>query len=67
MTTEAAVAKLRETGDISTEMLAPLGISMDGFLRFAQYSAKQREAAVANLLAYIDAHGTAAIVARKGK
>lgn len=52
MTRDQAIAKLRETRELSTALLAPLGIPFEFFLRFAQVpSGPQTEAVIDKLIA----------------
>tara|TARA_Y100000034_G_C6781497_1_gene349352 strand:+ start:522 stop:710 length:189 start_codon:yes stop_codon:yes gene_type:complete len=46
MTKAQVLAELKETGELSTKMLAPLRIPFEGFLRFAQLSDEARERGV---------------------
>ena len=50
MTRDEALSQLRSTGEISTGMLAPLGLSMDQFLRYAQLPTHRQKAFVDVLL-----------------
>jgi len=50
MTREDAIAKLRATRQLSTDMLAPLGISFESFLRY-----DATPAVIDKMLAYFDA------------
>jgi hypothetical protein len=67
LTIDQAIAKLRETRTISTDMLGPLGIPFDGFLAFAQLSDAQAKAGIDRLLAHVDEHGTCAFAIRRGR
>ena len=51
MTRSEALMRLRDTRELSTGMLRPLGISFEAFLRYGQVSAETREKAVDALLA----------------
>ena len=56
MTRDQALVQLRQTGALSTAILAPLGVSMDQFLRYAQLPAASQKAFVDTLL--LRARGT---------
>lgn len=51
LTKEQAIVKLRETKELSTDLLEPLGISFESFLRFAQLSDARANAIVDKLIA----------------
>jgi hypothetical protein len=55
MTFEKAVEQLNNTRILSTELLEPLNISMEAFLRLGQMSQKQRDAAVERLIKKLNA------------
>jgi hypothetical protein len=63
MTRDEAYSQLRRTGEISTGMLAPLGMSMDQFLRYAQLPT-HRQKALVNVLLQRAATGSAARATR---
>ena len=50
MTYEKAVKQLNNTRVLSTDLLEPLNISFESFLRLGQMSQKQRDLAVARLI-----------------
>ena len=50
MTYEKAVKQLNETRTLSTDLLEPLNISFESFLRLGQMSQEQRDAAVERLI-----------------
>jgi len=50
MTYEKAVKQLNETRVLSTDLLEPLKISFESFLRLGQMSQEQRDAAVERLI-----------------
>ena len=55
MTYEKAVKQLNETRILSTDLLQPLNISMEAFLRLGQMSQDQRDAAVERLIKKLNA------------
>mgnify|MGYP005700247637 FL=1 len=50
MTYEKAVKQLNETRVLSTDLLEPLNISFESFLRLGQMSQEQRDVAVERLI-----------------
>ena len=50
MSKQKAIDKLRVSREISTDLLAPLGISLDGFLHYAQLSRENAESIVDALI-----------------
>ena len=50
MTYEKAVKQLNETHILSTDLLKPLGISFESFLRLGQMSQNQQDLAVKRLI-----------------
>ena len=50
MTYEKAVKQLNQTLTLSTDLLEPLNISFESFLRLGQMSQEQRDAAVERLI-----------------
>ena len=50
MTFEKAVKQLNNTRILSTDLLKPLNISFEAFLRLGQMSQEQRDAAVERLI-----------------
>ena len=50
MTYEKAVKQLNETRVLSTDLLEPLKISFESFLRLGQMSQEQRDSAVERLI-----------------
>jgi hypothetical protein len=50
MTFEKAVEQLNNTRILSTDLLQPLNISMEAFLRLGQMSQKQQDLAVERLM-----------------
>ena len=50
MTYEKAVKQLSETRTLSTELLKPLNISMEAFLRLGQMSKERSDLAVERLI-----------------
>ena len=50
MTYEKAVKQLNETRVLSTDLLEPLKISFESFLRLGQMSQEQRDTAVERLI-----------------
>ena len=50
MTKKEAIKKLTETKILSTDLLEPLGISFETFLKFSQMNKKQQEEAINNLI-----------------
>lgn len=52
MTKEQAIAKLTETRSLSTDLLEPLGLSFESWLRFAQQPKETCEKVVADLIEY---------------
>ena len=50
MTYEKAVKQLNETRILSTDLLKPLNISMEAFLRLGQMSKEQSDLAVEKLI-----------------
>jgi len=50
MTFEKAVKQLNETRVLSTDLLKPLNISMEAFLRLGQMSQEQSDLAVERLI-----------------
>ena len=50
MTKEQAIQKLTSTRILSTDLLEPLGISFETFLKFAQLNKQQQEDAIRNLI-----------------
>tara|TARA_A100001515_G_C4555340_1_gene204819 strand:+ start:879 stop:1085 length:207 start_codon:yes stop_codon:yes gene_type:complete len=50
MTKEQAIKKLTETRILSTDLLEPLGISFETFLKFAQLNRHQQGVAIRNLI-----------------
>jgi len=58
MTKADALAKLKATGQLSTGMLEPLGISMDQFLRFAQLPKKRTDEIVKKMIAHLEKGGS---------
>ena len=50
MSYEKAVKQLSETRVLSTDLLEPLNISFESFLRLGQMSQEQRDAAVERLI-----------------
>jgi hypothetical protein len=55
MTYEKAVKQLNNTRVLSTDLLEPLNISFESFLRLGQMSQKQRDAAVERLIKKLNA------------
>lgn len=51
LTREQAIIKLRETRTLSTDLLEPLGIKLDSFLRLAQLPKERADETVAKLIA----------------
>lgn len=55
MTKSEAIAKLKATGQLSTDMLAPLGIPFESFLRLAQLPKSRADEIVEKLTqSYVD-------------
>ena len=52
-----AIKKLKSTGELSTGMLEPLGLSFELFLAYAQAPAAKRARAVAHFLEGIEGAG----------
>jgi len=50
MTKEQAIQKLTETKCLSTDLLEPLGISFETFLKFCRLNKKQQEESINNLI-----------------
>ena len=50
MTFEKAVKQLNQTRTLSTDLLEPLNISFESFLRLGQMSQEQRDSAVERLI-----------------
>ena len=55
MTFAQAFSALKETRTLSTELLRPLGISFENFLRFSQLSSVRQKAAMNELIAHLEA------------
>ena len=55
MTFAQALSALKETRTLSTELLRPLGISFENFLRFSQLSSVRQKAAMNELIAHLEA------------
>ena len=55
MTYEKAVEQLNSTRTLSTELLKPLNISMEVFLRLGQMSKERRDSAVERLIKKLNA------------
>ena len=55
MTYEKAVKQLNNTRILSTDLLKPLNISFESFLRLGQMSPDQRDAAVERLIKKLNA------------
>tara|TARA_B100000131_G_scaffold297778_1_gene316834 strand:- start:96 stop:308 length:213 start_codon:yes stop_codon:yes gene_type:complete len=55
MTFAQALNALKETRTLSTNLLAPLGISFENFLRFAQVSSDRQEALLDKLIVHLEA------------
>ena len=55
MTYEKAVKQLNNTRILSTDLLKPLNISFESFLRLGQMSQDQRDAAVERLIKKLNA------------
>ena len=55
MTFAQAFSALKETGTLNTELLRPLGISFENFLRFSQLSSVRQKAAMNELIAHLEA------------
>ena len=56
MTFAQALDALRDTGTISTAMLAPLGMNMEHFLRFSALNALTRKWYVEQLIRHLEAN-----------
>ena len=54
MTFAEALNTLKETRTLSTELLRPLGISFENFLRFSQLSSNRHEAVLNELIAHLE-------------
>ena len=54
MTFAQAFSALKETRTLSTELLRPLGISFENFLRFSQLSGVRRETVLNELIAHLE-------------
>ena len=50
MTFDEALFKLKQTQDLSTDMLEPLGIPFDHFLRYCSFTSHQSRRAIARLI-----------------
>ena len=50
LTKQQAIAKLQNTRQLSTDLLQPLNISFELFLRFAQLSKKQEQDIIEKLI-----------------
>ena len=50
MTFDQALDKLKATGELTSAMLAPLGISFETFLRFAQGDTEWQEMSIIRLI-----------------
>jgi len=50
MTFDEALFKLKQTQDLSTNMLEPLGIPFDHFLRYCSLTSHQSRLAIARLI-----------------
>jgi hypothetical protein len=55
MTFAQALSALKETRTLSTELLRPLGISFENFLRFSQLSGIRHETVLNELIAHLEA------------
>ncbi len=55
MTFAQALNTLKETRTLTTELLRPLGISFENFLRFSQLSSNRHEAVLNELIAHLEA------------
>tara|TARA_A100001015_G_C14973893_1_gene706353 strand:+ start:434 stop:667 length:234 start_codon:yes stop_codon:yes gene_type:complete len=49
-----ALAKLKETRQLSTDLLKPLAIPFENFLRFGQLSAKKQQKTMTSLIAHLE-------------
>jgi len=54
MTFAQALNALRDTGTITTAMLAPLGMNMEHFLRFSALNASARKWYVGQLIRFLE-------------
>jgi hypothetical protein len=54
MTTEQAIKALKETRQLSTAMLEPLGISYESFLRFSQLPDKKADEIISGLIVLVE-------------
>lgn len=54
MNFEQALDELKRTMDLNTEMLEPLGIPFDHFLRYCQLSSEQARRAIYRLIARLE-------------
>jgi len=54
MTTEEAIKTLKETRQLSTGMLEPLGISYESFLRFSQLPDKKADEIISGLIVLVE-------------
>jgi hypothetical protein len=50
MNEKQAIEQLRETKEITTGMLEPLGIKFETFLRFSQFPSSTRKSLIAKLI-----------------
>tara|TARA_R110002153_G_scaffold270475_1_gene436879 strand:+ start:1008 stop:1220 length:213 start_codon:yes stop_codon:yes gene_type:complete len=50
MTKQQALTELKRTRELNTNMLEPLGISFEAFLRLAQFSKEKRTEAIERLI-----------------
>jgi hypothetical protein len=55
MTFAEALNTLKETRTLNTELLRPLGITFENFLRFSQLSGVQHETVLNELIAHLEA------------
>lgn len=53
MTFNQALHKLQSTRTLSTELLSPLGIPFENFLRFAQLSSERQEILMDKIIAHL--------------
>jgi hypothetical protein len=54
VTKEEAIIQLKETRDLSTGLLEPLGIGFENFLRFAQLDKKYQDRVIDKLIKILE-------------
>ncbi len=54
MTYNQALDTLKETRVLSTNLLSPLGIPFENFLRFAQLSTERQESLMTKMIAHLE-------------